>query len=99
VTAPLVAGPTSGAPVGRIPLAPVLIVYTLLRIGLVAVLTAILTFFMPFIVALLFAVIVQLPLAWMLFAGQRRKLNQAIAARTADRRAERDRLRQALSGE
>ena len=48
-----------------------LAVYTALRLALVVVLTAVLAFFMPLIVALMFAIIVQLPLAWLLFSGPR----------------------------
>ena len=54
---------------------------------------------MPFIVALLFAIIVQLPLSWLLFAGPRRRVNEAMAASSAHRRSERERLRAALAGE
>lgn len=76
-----------------------LAVYTLLRLVLVAVLTGVLMIFMPLIVALLFAIIVQLPLSWLLFAGPRRRVNEAMARSTAQRRMERDRLQAALSGE
>ena len=71
----------------------------MLRVGLIAVITALLMLFMPFIVALLFAIIVQLPLAWLLFAGPRRRVNEAMAVSSAHRRAERERLRAALAGE
>ncbi len=74
-------------------------VYSVLRLALVAVLTAVLAFFMPLIVALLFAIIIQLPLAWLLFAGPRRRVNDAIARASAGRRAERARLQSALSGD
>jgi hypothetical protein len=76
-----------------------LAVYTLLRLALVAVLTAVLVIFMPLIVALLFAIIIQLPLSWLLFAGSRRRVNEAMARSTAHRRGERHRLQAALSGE
>ncbi len=88
-------GPGAGRPA---PLWLPLAVYTGLRFALVAVLTAIFAVFMPWIVALLFAVIVQLPLAWILYGRWRRQVNDAIAVRTAQRRAERDRLRRALAG-
>ena len=80
-------------------LAGPLLVYSVLRVALIAVLTALLMLFMPFIVALLFAIIVQLPLSWLLFAGPRRRVNEAMAASSAHRRAERERLRAALAGE
>ncbi|HEY7814099.1 MAG TPA: DUF4229 domain-containing protein [Nakamurella sp.] len=80
-------------------LAGPLLVYTVLRVGLIAVITMLLMLFMPFIVALLFAIIVQLPLSWLLFAGPRRRVNEAMAVSSAHRRAERERLRAALAGE
>lgn len=76
-----------------------LAVYTGLRLALVGVIAALLSIFMPLIVALLFAIIVQLPLAWLLFSGPRAKVNDAMAQASAKRRAERDRLQSALSGE
>jgi len=76
-----------------------LVVYTVLRLSLVIALTAVLAFFMPLIVALLFAIIVQLPLAWLLFSGPRTRVNEAMAQASARRRAERARLQSALSGE
>ena len=84
---------------GRPPLAGPLVVYTALRLGLIAVLTAVLVLFMPLIVALAFAIILQLPLAYLLFPGPRRRVNAALAAASGQRRAERDRLRAALEGE
>lgn len=76
-----------------------LAIYTVLRVALVVVLAAVLAFFMPLIVALLFAIIVQLPLAWLLFSGPRAKLNDAMAQASSRRRAERARLQSALSGD
>ena len=76
-----------------------LAVYTLLRVVLVVALTAVLMIFMPLIVALMFAIVVQLPLAWLLFGRWRARLNDEIARASAHRRAERDRLQSALTGE
>ena len=84
---------------GRGGLAGPLVLYTGLRVGLIALITALLMLFMPFIVALLFAIIVQLPLSYLLFTGPRRRVNAAIAEASAHRRAERERLRAALAGE
>src|SRR5664279_2588358 len=75
-----------------------LAVYSVLRLALVVALTAGLMFFMPLIVALLFAIIVQLPLSWLLFTGPRRRVNDAMAEVSERRRAERARLQSALSG-
>jgi Protein of unknown function (DUF4229) len=88
---------TAGA--GAAQLAKHLAIYTILRLVLVVLLTAALAFFMPLIVAVLFAIIVQLPLSWLLFSGPRRRVNEAIALSTARRRSERARLQSALSGD
>jgi len=53
----------------------------------------------PLVPVLLAAVVLQLPLAWLLFAPLRRKVNLALAGRQSTRRVERDRLRAALRGE
>ena len=66
---------------------------------MLVVLAAVLSLVMPFILAALFAVLLALPLAWIVFGGVRRRVNEAMAVSTAARRAERDRLRSALNGE
>ncbi len=76
-----------------------LALYSALRVALVVALTAVLMIFMPLIVALLFAIIVQLPLSWLLFAGPRRKVNEAVAQASRHRREERARLQAALRGD
>lgn len=77
---------------------PLLATYTLARIGLLVVLTVVLAQFVPLLVAMACAVAAQLPLSWALFSGLRRRTNQALAERTAQRRAERERLQAALAG-
>jgi hypothetical protein len=74
-------------------------VYTAIRVGLIAVLTVALMWVMPLIVALAFAVVLQLPVALLLFTGARRELTAALAQAKSVRTAERDRLRAALTGE
>ena len=86
--------PAGGTP----PLAKWLLIYSGLRIGLLVVLIVVLSLLMPLIVALLFAIVLALPLSWLLFAGPRRRTNEALAVKSAHRRAERDRLRAALDG-
>ena len=75
--------------------------YTLMRVGLVAVLTLVLAFViqMPLLVALLLAIILQLPLSMMLFSGQQRKVAALVGARTAVRRGQRAELRKSLLGD
>ncbi|TKV58577.1 DUF4229 domain-containing protein [Nakamurella flava] len=92
-------GPGTPAADRQPPLAMSLLAYTGLRLLLVAVLTAVLMIFMPLIVALLFAFVLQLPLAWVLFGRWRRQVNDAMARATATRRSERARLQGALTGE
>jgi Protein of unknown function (DUF4229) len=98
-TAPVDPAAEAGTPPVGPGLAGPLLVYTALRLGLIAILTAMLALFMPLIVALLFAIIVQLPLAYVLFPGPRRRVNAAMAAASTHRRAERERLRAALAGD
>lgn len=80
-------------------LAKWLAIYTGLRILMLVALAALLSLVMPFILAALFAVLLALPLAWILFGGVRRRVNAALAVSTAARRAERERLMSALNGE
>ncbi len=73
--------------------------YSALRVLLVVALTIALSFLMPLIVAALFALIVQLPLSWLLLSRPRRRVNEAITGASGSRRAERARLQSALSGD
>lgn len=86
------------------PLWRAILVYTAIRIGLVVVLTAALWFAgepfgMPPIVALAFAIVLQLPLSVVLFRRQRSNLTAALARSKSHRTAERDRLHAQLTGE
>lgn len=101
-------GPTQGGPAadpaggGRsASLASQLVIYTVMRLGLVAVITVVLTFVLqiPLIVSLLLAIIMQMPLSMILFNGQRRRVTDLINVRSAVRRSQRDSLRQALRGD
>jgi hypothetical protein len=79
-------------------------VYTAIRLGLVVVLTVGLwlagrPFEMPPIVALAFAIVLQLPLSVVLFRHARSNLTAALARAKAARTAERDRLHAELTGE
>ena len=88
----------TGRPVrGR--LARAIAIYTAIRLGIFAVITVGLMWVMPLIVALAFAVVLQLPLALLLFPRQRHELTATLAQAKAARTAERDRLRAALTGE
>ena len=81
-----------------------ILIYTLIRVGLIVVLTAALflagrPFQMPLIVALAFAIVLQLPLSVVLFRGARNNLTAALARAKERRTAERDRLFTELTGE
>ena len=93
------AGPAPSGDGSRVSLPVALLVYTVLRLALVAALTAVLMIFMPLIIALLFAYALQLPLAYLFFGKWRRQVNDGIARATARRRGERARLQGALSGD
>ena len=80
------------------PLAKWLLLYTLLRVATLVALTVLLSLLMPLILALLFAVVLALPLSWVLFGGVRRRVNAAMAVKSASRRGERERLLAALDG-
>lgn len=85
---------------GRPPaLAKWLAIYTVLRLGMLVVLAGLMSLVMPFILASLFAVVLALPLSWLLFGGVRKRVNAGLARSNSARRAERERLRSALNGE
>ncbi|MEQ3539820.1 DUF4229 domain-containing protein [Pseudonocardia tropica] len=74
--------------------------YTLARLGLLAVVTVVLALIgVPWLVALLVALVVALPLSMVLFRGLRQRLDRAIAASTARRSSERASLRAQLRGD
>lgn len=79
-------------------------VFTALRVLLLAVLTVLIWWVgspwgMPLIVAMLFAIILQLPLAVLLFPAQRNRLTAELARAKERRTRERDRLWSELHGE
>ncbi len=74
--------------------------YTLARLGLVAVVAAALALAgVPFVIAILVALIVALPLSMVLFRGLRGRLDAAIAEVSRRRGVEREALRSRLRGE
>jgi membrane protein implicated in regulation of membrane protease activity len=92
---------TSPTPTGRQPgLAATVGLYTAARIGLVALVTALLLLAgVPLVVALLVALIVALPLSMVLFRGLRARLDEALATARERRARERDALRARLRGD
>lgn len=96
--------PAAGSPKGR--LARDLALYTVARLGLVAMVTAVILGVaalvgvdFPLIVALVFALVVAFPLSLVLFKNLRRKVNLDIAAVDDDRRRARADLHARLRGE
>jgi hypothetical protein len=90
--------PTDHAPGGH--LGRDLALYTVARIGIVAVVTAALMLFkIPLLVSLVIAIVVGFPLGMLLLRGLNQRVTAGLAARGAQRNAERDRLRAQLRGE
>jgi hypothetical protein len=74
--------------------------YTVARLVLVAVVTTVLTLVgVPFLVSLLVAVVVALPLSMVLLRGLNQRVTAGMAVRGEARRVERERLRSQLRGE
>ncbi|MBM7459795.1 DUF4229 domain-containing protein [Rhodococcus coprophilus] len=80
--------------------------YSLARLGLVAVLALVILYVprafgveIPLLVAVLFAVLIALPLSLVLFKSLRRRVNEGIAAVDERRRTDREDLENRLRGE
>ncbi|MBL1075665.1 DUF4229 domain-containing protein [Nocardia sp. 2] len=87
-------------------LAKNLALYTVARLGLVAVLAAIIVgvaklagVTVPIIVALLFGLLIAMPLSLVLFKKLRTQVNKDIAAVDAKRRGDREQLMKRLQGD
>ena len=101
MTAPTPPSSTAARPRGREPgLAATVALYALARVGIVAVVAALLTLAgVPLLLGILIGLIVALPLSMVLFRGLRARLDRAIAARTASRGPVRDSGGAPLRGE
>jgi hypothetical protein len=91
---------------GRAEVARALTGYTLLRLGLLVAVFLVLYYLpqafdveVPLLLAVLLAVVLQLPMAWLLFPAQRHRVGVLLAERSSARGGERARLRAALAGE
>ena len=93
--------PTGHPPAGqRFGLAATVGLYALARLGLVAIVTALMLLTgTPFLVALLIGLIVALPLSMVLFRGLRSRLDKAVSESRRRRSRERSALRERLRGE
>ncbi|WP_147257191.1 DUF4229 domain-containing protein [Pseudonocardia hierapolitana] len=92
---------TSPTPTERQPgLAATVALYTAARVALVALVTALLMVAgAPFVIAVLVALIVALPLSMVLFRGLRARLEIALSATRERRAREREALRARLRGD
>ena len=90
-------GPDAPRPGG---LAATLVLYTLARVGLLALIAGILALAgTPLVIALLVALVVALPLSMLLFRGMRGRLDAALAASRERRGTQRAALRAGLRGD
>ncbi|MFR9801635.1 DUF4229 domain-containing protein [Pseudonocardia sp. RS010] len=81
-------------------LAATVVVYTVARLGLVAVIAALLALVgVPLLLAILLALVVALPLSLVVFRGLRARLDLALAESGRRRSAQRDALRARLRGD
>jgi hypothetical protein len=92
---------SSPTPTERQPgLAATVALYTAARVALVALVTAVLVVTgVPFVLALLIALIVALPLSMVLFRGRRARLDSAVNTARERRGREREALRAKLRGD
>ena len=93
------AGPTGG-PATPPKVFPWLVVYTVGRLGVFALLTLLLWMVgLDFFSGLLFGLLLSLPVAYVVLRPSRDRLTEALVARSATRRAAKEDLRNRLSGE
>jgi hypothetical protein len=99
-SAPSVSPEPSQEPAGVPRIGVLLLLYTLARIGItVALLGLLWVAGVPLLPALLFVVLLQLPVAYLLLRPLRTRLTEALAVRGAARREAKERLRARLEGE
>jgi hypothetical protein len=76
------------------------VLYTAARLAIVAITALLLVLAgVPLLVSVLLALVVAVPLSMLLLGALRARVNAGLAAQTARRRAERDRLRRQLRGD
>ncbi len=92
------AGPTGG-PATPPKVAPWLVMYTVGRLGILAVLVLVFWLFgLDFFSGLLFGLLLSMPLAYLLLRPSRERLTEALAARQVARRQAKENLRTRLTG-
>ena len=89
----------SGGPATPPRILPWLLMYTVGRLGILALLTLVLWMAgLDFYSGLLFGLLLSLPVAYVLLRPSRERLTEALAARSVARRAAKEDLRSRLSG-
>lgn len=98
--APVTPGAPTGGPATPPKVLPWLVIHTLGRLGLFALLSLLLLWagLDPFS-SMLFGLLLSMPIAYFLFRPSRDRLTEALVARSTARRAEKEQLRNRLSGE
>jgi hypothetical protein len=93
------AGP-AGGPATPPKVLPWLVIHTVGRLGLFALLTLLLWLVgLDFFSGMLFGLLLSMPIAYLLLRPSRERLSEALVARSMARRAEKEDLRSRLSGE
>lgn len=93
------AGP-SGGPATPPKVLPWLVIHTVGRLGLFLLLALLLRLVgLDFFSALLFGLLLSMPIAYLLLRPSRERLSEALVARSLARRAEKEQFRARLSGE
>ena len=89
-----------GAPARRPRVLPLLLVHTVGRLGIFALLTVVLWMLgLDFFSGMLFALLLSMPIAYLLLRGTRERLSVAIVAWQEERARRKEELRTRLSGE
>ena len=89
----------TGGPATPPRILPWLLMYTVGRLGIFALLTLVLWWAgLDFFSGLLFGLLLSMPVAYLLLRPSRERLNEALAARSLARRAAKEDLRARLSG-
>lgn len=94
------AGPTGG-PATPPKVLPWLVIHTVGRLGIFALITLLLWWLgnLDFFSGMLFGLLLSMPVAYVVLRPSRERLSEALVARSAARRAEKEQFRARLSGE
>ena len=97
---PVTPADPSGGPATPPKVLPWLVLHTIGRLGIFALVTLVLWMLgLDFFSGALFGLLLSMPVAYFLLRPSRERLTEALVARSTARRAEKERLRNRLSGE